>query len=77
MNKLNFCSLRSYLLRGGIKPDKEQRHKKPRKYQVVITIIMGLESSYVTVTEGYFGLEAIRDSPEEVMLRLRLKGNNV
>lgn len=57
---------------------KQQRHKKPRKYHVVINIIMvGIESSDVIVAEGYFSLEAIRDAPEEAMLRLKLNGNNV
>lgn len=77
--KQTFVPLRSDLLRveAENQTKKQQRHKEPRKYHVVINIIMGIESSYVTVAEGYFGLEAIRDAPEEAMLRLKLNGNNV
>ena len=78
LNEINFCSLSSYLLRGEAENQtkKQQRNKELRKYQVVINIMMGIESSYVTVVEGYSSLEAIRDCPEEAMLTLSLNGNN-
>lgn len=77
--KQTFVPLRSDLLRveAESQTEKQQRYKEPRKYYVVINIIMGIESSYETVAEGYFSLEAIRDAPEEAMLRLKLNGNNV
>ena len=57
--------------------NQEQRNKEPRKHQVVINIMMGIESSYVSIAEGYFSLEATRDSSEWAMLRLTLKGSNI
>lgn len=38
---------------------------------------MGIEGRHVTVAMQYSSLEAIKDSPEESMLRLRLNGNNI
>lgn len=78
LSEVTFCSFKSYLLRGGRKPDKETaKIQRAKKISSSDKYYDGIESSYMTMAEGYFSLEAIRDSPEEVMLRLRLNGNNV